>query len=250
MDQIKEVALAMFGGVVDDETTALALLATVLVVVMTFVFFLVGGKAQARGNSVIFTGLQGAGKTVLFTQLRDGRVLPTYTTQTANQGLIRLSEETEDLKTLPVIDIPGHSRLHHDALNKWAPAARAVVFVVDSSTLRARILDVAGCLYDVLTQNVMHTRRVPVLVLCNKQDIMTSLEPQQIREALEAEMDKVRRTRTGHVAMESEGESSEVFLGRPDQPFSFNDLVTKVTFAGCRLGKLDELVDWIRAQCR
>ena len=59
------------------------------------------------------------------------QTLPTHTSMQTNAALMTLSQ---DRKTLRLIDVPGHPRIR-DQFQEYLPHAKAVAFVVDSSTI-------------------------------------------------------------------------------------------------------------------
>ncbi|KAJ5888802.1 hypothetical protein N7495_008843 [Penicillium taxi] len=115
-----------------------------------------------------------------------------------------------------VKDTPGHGKLRaaqgiaelqtmamsKDAKNKL----RGVVFMVDTAALVDEIIlrDTAAYLHDVLlvlqkrelNSSSKKLSEIPVLVAANKQDLFTSLPPGSVREKLEAEIDRIRKSRT------------------------------------------------------
>eukprot|EP00124_Ichthyophonus_hoferi_P000168 Ihof_evm5s6 gene=Ihof_evmTU5s6 len=246
MDTVTDLARLLFGGVVEDSHTTLALLVTVVVILASSLILFLKFRAARRAKSLLLVGCQGAGKTALFMQLRDGRMGPTFTTQKENQALVRLPGVKKDVPPLHIVDLPGHGRLQREGLDLWANQAGALIFVIDSTEVHTRLLDIAGCLYDTLCHPSLLHRHVPLLLACCKQDVVTALSPRAIREALESEVEKVRKTRTGHVAMDTEGANEEVFLGRSDKVFSFNDLSNPITFKGSKMDDIKDVIDWIR----
>ena len=56
---------------------------------------------------------------------------------------------------------------HRMALDKYAPLARSIIFVVDSFGVKHNVKDVAEYLYDVLA--LPQLKACPILILCNKE---------------------------------------------------------------------------------
>jgi hypothetical protein len=77
------------------------------------------------------------------------------------------SKPSNPPKTLPMIDIPGHSRLRRQLIISHAAPCKVVLFVIDSVAFADEMSDVAELLYD--TMVVIPDR--PILVVCNKQDL-------------------------------------------------------------------------------
>jgi signal recognition particle receptor subunit beta len=116
-----------------------------------------------------------------------------------------------------LVDTPGHGKLRAAAaLSKLGPTPkedkkssssrlRAVVFVLDAADVDTLSTDGAEYLYDVLlalqkrtgsgkTSRAPHA--VPVLVAANKLDLFTALPAALVRSRLEAELGRIRRTRS------------------------------------------------------
>ncbi len=72
-------------------------------------------------------------------------------------------------KPLSVIDIPGHERLRYKSLDKNKDSARAIIYVIDASTITKGIRDTTEYLFRVLSDSTIHGNKTPVLVVCNKQ---------------------------------------------------------------------------------
>ena len=67
-------------------------------------------------------------------------------------------------------------------------AAVAIVFVVDSLTFRQEFREVAEFLYELLTSKKAARGAVPLLVACNKQDIVTASDIATIKKLLLSEL--------------------------------------------------------------
>ena len=65
---------------------------------------------------------------------------------------------------------------------------RAVILVVDSVNFDKEVSDVAGLLYDLLSDPVIHNKRISLLVACNKQDHVLARSADAISKHLEKEM--------------------------------------------------------------
>eukprot|EP00271_Cylindrocystis_brebissonii_P004765 TRINITY_DN1660_c0_g1_i1.p1 TRINITY_DN1660_c0_g1~~TRINITY_DN1660_c0_g1_i1.p1 ORF type:complete len:261 (+),score=32.30 TRINITY_DN1660_c0_g1_i1:146-928(+) len=210
-----------------------ALLIAIAVLVAAFVVTLIVARFASLGRSkastVALVGLCGAGKTSLFFQLRDGTThAGTVTSMEPNEGRFPLhSELPKNPKARPVhlIDLPGHPRLR-TKLSTALPAARAIIFVIDSLDFVAQLRPTAELLFDVLTTASVSRRRVPILLACNKTDKVSAYTPAFIRKQLEKEIDKIRVTRS---AISDADVTSEVSLASPGEPFKFETCRNPVT---------------------
>jgi signal recognition particle receptor subunit beta len=139
-----------------------------------------------------------------------------------------------------LIDTPGHGKLRNEeALSQLrSPVLKGVIFVVDASALdpsdsfSAR--DTAAYLHDTLL--ALQKRKtgkdsgkaktdIPVLVAANKQDLFTALPPGAVKERLQAEIERVRLSRSkglAAVGQEPEADAEEEILGGGgEDKFSF-----------------------------
>uniref|UniRef100_A0A7N0RAV6 Signal recognition particle receptor subunit beta n=1 Tax=Kalanchoe fedtschenkoi TaxID=63787 RepID=A0A7N0RAV6_KALFE len=178
-----------------------------------------------KSNIIILAGLSGSGKTVLFYQLRSGSSSsPTVSSSNLNEGTFVLhSELAKKGKIQPVhlIDIPGGPGLRQK-LEKQLTRAAGLVFVVDALDFLPHLQEIAKFLYDILTNGSTCERKLPVLVLCNKNDNVVAHTKEFIRRHLEREIDKLYGP--GAVV-------SADILVTSRKTFSFSDCANKVTLA-------------------
>ncbi|KIX92263.1 uncharacterized protein Z520_12009 [Fonsecaea multimorphosa CBS 102226] len=136
-----------------------------------------------------------------------------------------------------MIDTPGHGKLRSDlALSQIQnPALRGVIFVVDSSVLdtsdSSASRDTAVYLHDTLLALQRRKTRgktkteIPVLIAANKQDLFTALPTGAVRERLQAEIERVRVSRSkglGTVGQDTDADAEEDILGGGgEDKFSF-----------------------------
>lgn len=83
--------------------------------------------------------------------------------------------------------MPGHDRVRYRYAD-FLPVTRSIVFVVDSTTIHRQIRPAAEYLYDVLAKPVVQKQRTPILIACNKSDMITALPIEKIKLLLENEM--------------------------------------------------------------
>ena len=203
---------------------------------------------RAKSNTIVLTGLSGAGKTVLFYQLRDGSIHGgTVTSMEPNEETFVLhSETTEKRKTKPVhvVDVPGHSRLR-PKLDEYLPQAAGIVFVVDALDFLPNCRSASEYLYDILTKGSVVKKKIPLLILCNKTDKVTAHTKEFIRRQMEKEIDKLRASRS---AISAADITNEFTLGVPGEQFSFIQCYNKVTTADASglTGEISQLEQFIR----
>ncbi|KAJ5617471.1 hypothetical protein N7537_002585 [Penicillium hordei] len=164
-----------------------------------------------------------------------------------------LKEATRNPIKYRVKDTPGHGKLRASqgiaelqAMSQSKDIKtrlRGVVFMVDTAALvdEATLRDAATYLHDVLlflqkrARNGSSSKRttdIPVLVAANKQDLFTALPPGAVREKLEAEIDRIRKSKTKGLldaSADTELEDEEEILGNDEQEaFSFKLLEHEV----------------------
>lgn len=198
-------------------------------------FYLTRSVAYITLPSILVCGPAGAGKTALVTRLeRQGpKPADTYTSQKINVVELAVGEDasnskyTDDLdstgavaKKFLLVDTPGHGKLRRaTALARLGPAAtkahklQGVVYMVDSAALGeeagsdsdAGLAGAAAFLYDVLlilqkrmgaSNSSKAPETIPVLIAANKADLFTALPAPLIKAQLEAELGRIRTTRS------------------------------------------------------
>lgn len=210
-------------------------LAVVLLFPVVLHWLLARSTAYITLPSILVAGPAGAGKTALVTRLerRSAKPAATYTSQTNNTVELAVREDgasgfEDDLdgagavaKKFLVVDTPGHGKLRGATLARLAAAAAApassaaakdtkllaVVYMVDGAAIGedGGLAEAAAYLYDVLLtlQKRMGAGRssrapaaIPVLVAANKADLFTALPAALVQTQLEAELGRIRATRS------------------------------------------------------
>lgn len=85
---------------------------------------------KRKGNSFVFVGLSGSGKTALFTRLVHGTMRQTVTSQQANEAINFRGK-------YHLLDLPGHDKLYSITMDHL-PLASGIVFVVDATQVLHR----------------------------------------------------------------------------------------------------------------
>jgi signal recognition particle receptor subunit beta len=148
-------------------------------------------------------------------------MLPTHASLQTNASFITLPETNRKLR---VIDIPGHPRIRHQYRDHFAES-KAVVFVIDASTISRTGAVVAEHLHQVLHTFMSLPPSQPspaLLILAHKCDLLTStsssgpsnqLAVNRVRTVLERELEKRKESQAGGMGVESlggEGDASEL----------------------------------------
>ncbi|CAF1197287.1 unnamed protein product [Rotaria sordida] len=159
-------------------------------------------KSFRRGECLLLCGTSNSGKTLLFCRLTMGLAKRTLTSMAINKGSMILETSSTDrpTKKIHVIDIPGNLRIRQRDFNTNKNSAKAIIFVIDSTTIKEESKDVSDYLYDILHEKTFRQQRLPLLILCNKQDINNdNITIQTIRNLLENELTMKRKTRASSV---------------------------------------------------
>ncbi|KAG9295119.1 hypothetical protein G9A89_006100 [Geosiphon pyriformis] len=228
-------------------TIAVVIIVVVLIVVVTLSFV----KKKIRNDTFLILGLSDAGKTALYAMLRYGELVSTHTSMKENEGhfipTTFIVDEFEPLTKEPVhiVDVPGHERLRFKFL-EFVPITRGIIFVIDSASCVKNYRPIAEYLYDIFSNKHVSKQKVPVLILCNKNDLVTALSSEKIQTSLEIELTHLRGTRTA--ALEHQDSAEEVeFLGYENEDFKFDHLENRVEFVSLSVekGQINMVKEWI-----
>jgi len=113
-------------------------------------------------------------------------------------------------KKFLLIDTPGHGKLRHHALENITNPQnlKGLIFLVDAATLSTAeegLRQTADYLHDILLllqkrmaggKSSKALKEVPVLIAANKMDLFTALPAALVKSSLEAEITKVRTSRS------------------------------------------------------
>ncbi|KAJ3035712.1 hypothetical protein HDV00_003473 [Rhizophlyctis rosea] len=220
---------------------AVALALLVLAIVGAIVYRL---KAKdGKRDTFLITGLSDAGKT-----LQHGKQVPTRSSMVENEGRFPLfsEEEIPTPRPIHIVDLPGHEKLRF-RFSEFTPITKGIIYVLDSTTLTRNIRPVAEYIYEILVNPHIQKREVPLLVLCNKSDLLLAVGGEKVRELVEGEIDRLRTTRAAGVEAQDEDRNrGDDFLGYENEAFKFEHIPNSVTFvSGALVG--DEGVDGVEA---
>lgn len=95
-------------------------------------------KRKVKRTDIVLAGLCDSGKTLLFSLIVNGKPVETFASLKENTGFLNVQSGV-----LRLVDMPGHERLRLKLLDTYKQSAKAVVFVIDSSTVQKEIKDVA-----------------------------------------------------------------------------------------------------------
>ena len=73
-------------------------------------------------------------------------------------------------------------------MSEYLPRARDIVFLIDAVAFPAQVRDVANYLYLILMNPAVNKSETPILIACNKSEMLTAQSPDAIRKQLEKEL--------------------------------------------------------------
>jgi len=259
MDTVVELVAEVFG--VDKGTGYRITLGLTLIFTLTFMFIMIlrafgviGGSSKRGKRCVVILGVSDAGKTLIFSHLTTGHGVNTYTSMKENA--IDGVAFRDDGRKYRVVDLPGADRIRKTFFDQHMKKedVAALIYVIDSSTFQKDCRETSEFLYEVLSHPtvVKQRKRLPVLIVCNKQDSPLSKGVQVIRKGLEKEMSVLNKTRAA--SLESiDGTSGKRLLltdKRGDSnEFKFEDLRQEVEFVeSVATGdvRLEDVEDWLK----
>ncbi|RNA31901.1 Signal recognition particle receptor subunit beta [Brachionus plicatilis] len=220
----------MFERIFEDKST-LGISIAVLVVVITLLIIWLLKRSKDVKKNFLLVGASNSGKTRLLCQLLYKKNLLTQISFNGKKKLVSL------------IDIPGQDKVRRKFFTLYKKTAKALVFVVDSSTFQKEIKDVAQFLYEILTDDLLAKSKMRLLIICNKQDIDLSKGQAYIKSNLEKEIELLRKISGS--ALKSTGSSGDSkmnfdsLIKNINKQFEFTDLkYFKVEF--CETSSLEE----------
>ncbi|KAG6800343.1 signal recognition particle receptor subunit beta [Apis mellifera caucasica] len=224
----------------------MAVIAAVIVIIITIVLFAIWHKRRSIGNSILLTGLSDAGKTLIYAHLLCSKFVKTHTSVKENIGDIIINN-----RSLKIVDIPGHERLRYKFFDQFKLSAKGLVYVIDSVTFQKDIRDVAEYLYNLLSDSIIQKK--PVLILCNKQDQTMAKGSVVIKTLLEKEMNLLRMTKTSQLEA-TDASATNIFLGKQEKDFDFSHLDINIEFAECSAynkdsetsADMEQLNNWLK----
>jgi signal recognition particle receptor subunit beta len=224
----------------------IALIVGGLLALLFLLRFIFSKGLSSGGNAFLFLGLSGSGKTALLCWLKDGTLPETVTSIKENDCTFTLGSKGTSVR---VVDFPGNQRLR-SRLETFLPAARGIVYLIDSVESRAQLAQNAQFLFDLFTNKTQNKRRTPILIACNKTEMITAKSKDVIQSELEKELDELRQSSARGTLgdIDKKGKTAEeISLGESDQPFKMEQLPFTISFVECSVkqGEVDAIKDFL-----
>ena len=205
-------------------------------------------RGSSSGKNILLVGLSESGKTTLFSRLVSREIVNTVTSMKQNEGIVKIGN-----KSFYVVDLPGYDRLRKRFFDDFKQTARSIVIVIDSLACLSNLRDVADLVYTTISDSVVSSRKLPILVVCNKQDETKAKSAQVLRKQLEKEINALRETRAASLAStEEKDDSRSTLLGKPNKTFEWTDIKNSIDFVDCSCiaeddNSLEPVGSWIRS---
>ncbi|CAK5116690.1 unnamed protein product [Meloidogyne enterolobii] len=202
---------------------------TLIILVITSLVFFFYKRSKAKANTILIIGPSGSGKSTIFGKLVNQK--NEWSTVSSVQENIYSDYLCKDGLDKPfiLVDYPGAETFRKALFNKWfneqINSVCCVIFVVDSATFSKK--DVAEYLYDVLYET--KNTKIPVLVVCNKQDLAHAKAGQLIEKLIEQEFGLINISREAALSLtEGSGDLSlaeqQKILTNNGQEFKWENL--------------------------
>lgn len=148
---------------------------TTLVLILTLIFLY---NSINKRDTFLIVGPSNSGKTMLFHRMIDNEIVNTLTSSQENKAKIN---------NFNLIDLAGHQKLRFRFLD-FINSCRGLMFCLDATSAVKDTRPLAEYLYTILTNPIVQKRELPVLVLCNKNDLLLAADKARIKAAIEIEM--------------------------------------------------------------
>jgi signal recognition particle receptor subunit beta len=222
-------------------------IAVALVVVLLIVLQLLV-RPTSKNNLFLIVGPSNAGKTALFFRIWLDKAVNSVTSMKENDGtFVFPSEKGTSARPIRFIDVPGHLRARGVA-KEYLPRAAGILFIIDAADFQVR--QAAEALFFVLSNRLVRTRRIPILLVLNKVDAAAaSQNPSDLSSSIQAQLEK-ELTVLRHTKKALPSDEAEDFnLGVFSDTVTFADLPTPISIAqasATRPNSLHEVQSFVR----
>ncbi|CAF0891759.1 unnamed protein product [Adineta ricciae] len=178
-----------------SQTFRRTILLSILTLLLTIIVLWWIRRRQQRfahhGKCLLLCGIAKSGKTLLFNRLTSNLEKRPFYAMSVNHGTMKLDYLSSDrpIEKVHVIEIPSNTRHYQYDFLVYKTSAKAIIFVIDSTTIEKDLKYVSDYLYHIIRERYFRDQHLPLLIFCNKQDInKTDHSIQRIRYLLEREL--------------------------------------------------------------
>jgi signal recognition particle receptor subunit beta len=182
--------------------------------------------ARAAKGAVLLCGPPGSGKTALYHWLAFGRRVDTVPSMEYSAVFTPLAGSAAGSPRVKLMDYPGAQQLRASLLRS-ARQCSGVLLLVDAAGGAAHAREAASVLLDLLTDPEVARAAPHFMVAASKSDLPGALAPAQLRERLEAELERLKRGTRG-LDVAGGAEDQPLLLGRVGEQFSFDHAPLRV----------------------
>jgi len=224
----------------ENTTTAIAV-GVIVLFLLVFILLKSKSKGGVKGRTLFIVGECGSGKTTLLYQLADYTLQGTTSSLIPNTAKVNIKDvknsnrETE----IDVADIPGHNHLKRQFLESISEA-KGIVLMVDSSD-KAQLQNVSDYLYRILINPVYQEKNIPILIVCNKQDLATARKLNIVEEDF---INEIERFKISKRAIEDEN-SKDDYLRLEHNRFTFGRYPIKFCESSLVRGETQQIKKFI-----
>ncbi|KAL0205236.1 hypothetical protein P9112_000543 [Eukaryota sp. TZLM1-RC] len=212
----------------------------VYVTVPAFVFLIIllifRGLLRSRrvADVISLIGPVDSGKTALFYHYKTGDLIKTHTSMVQNEATFDTNTFIPKLtrkhrKSIALLDFPGHERLR-GALSTVLRRSIAIVFMIDGPNIEQTKSQTGRLLYEVLSNDDVVKRRIPVLIAVNKNDVIGGDNVDYVRSILETEI-------TTHINAAASLPGASKVAGKSKGEFSFSQHASPIVFGSISVKK-------------
>jgi hypothetical protein len=105
-----------------------------------------------------------------------------------NRGNYRVKMKDGKDKDIELVDIPGDERISLRSFKQSIDTLMGLILVVDSVNFPHESRDLCHLIIDIMSDVKVYRKRFPMLIACNKQDMVLACSIDNIRDKLESEI--------------------------------------------------------------
>mmetsp|Transcript_24690 Transcript_24690/g.21922 ORF Transcript_24690/g.21922 Transcript_24690/m.21922 type:complete len:263 (-) Transcript_24690:25-813(-) len=210
-------------------------------------------KVKATREHVLICGPSGSGKTALINFLATNEWRETVSSLDSTKAQFNISAKVPVSSTdngtvsktlnLKYIDVPGHTHFLEETLDA-AETSSTIILLVDSKD-NASITSAVEVLYELLNNcRVVFEDKLPILIVCNKQDLPSAKKATTVEIDLEKEMDELKRVK---VATEDPDKEYQGYVEGLKGRFEFKNIAdfVQICEASIKTGQVQDITRFI-----